>query len=102
MALKSIFEQVIYKVYPTTGNTRIMGDTFRQLTPFEILQKLRNTYGRMNIQEIELKLLQLNNSMDRNLLVEVMICNIEDVQRFLLATPRTKRNSLMYNCAPMD
>ena len=53
-----------------------MGDGFRQLTLFEILQKLRKTYGRANIQEIESKLLQLNNPMDRNLPVEVMIHDI--------------------------
>ena len=64
-----------------------MGDGFGQLTPFEILQHLGKTYGRANIQEIEAKLLHLNNPMDRNLPVEVMIQYIEDVQRFLLAKP---------------
>ena len=64
-----------------------MGDGFGKLTPFEILQRLRKTYGRANIQEIEAKLLHLNNPMDRNLPVEVMIRDIEDVQRFLLANP---------------
>ena len=73
------------KAYHTTGNTGIMGDGFGQLTPFEILQRLRKTYGQANIQEIEAKLLHLNNMMDRNLPVEVMIREIEDVQRFLLA-----------------
>ena len=102
MALKSTFEQVIDKAYHTTGNAGIMGDGFGQLTPFEILQKLRKTYGRANIQEIESKLLQLNNPMDRNLPVEVMICDIEDVQRFLLANPADEWNSPMCNCAPMD
>ena len=90
MALKSTFERVIDKAYHTTGNTGIMGDGFGQLTPFEILQKLRKTYGRAKIQEIESKLLQLNNPMDRNLPVEVMIRDIEDVQRFLLANPADK------------
>ena len=85
MALKATFERVIDKAYHTTGNTGIMGDGFGQLTPFEILQRLRKTYGRANIQEIEAKLLHLNNPMDRNLPVEVMIRDIEDVQRFLLA-----------------
>ena len=84
MALKSISERVIDKAYHTTGNTGIMGDGFGQLTPFEILQRLRKTYGRANIQEIESKLLHLNNPIDRNLPVEVMIRDIEDVQRFLL------------------
>ena len=102
MALKSTFERVIDKAYHTTGNTGIMGDGFGQLTPFEILQKLRKTYGRANIQEIELKLLQLNNPMDRNLPVEVMICDIEDVHVSSSRTPRTKWNSPMCNCAPMD
>ena len=78
---------MIDKVYHTTGNTGIMGDGFGQLTPFEILQSLQKTYGRANIQEIEAKLLHLNNLMDRNLPVEVMIRDIEDVQRFLLANP---------------
>ena len=64
-----------------------MGDDFGQLTPFKILQRLRKTYGRANIQEIEAKLLHLKNTMDRNLPVEVMIRDIEDVQRFLLAKP---------------
>ena len=73
MALKSTFERVIEKAYHTTGNTGIMGDGFGQLTPFEILQHLRKTYGRANIQEIEAKLLHLNNLMDRNIPVEVMI-----------------------------
>ena len=77
MALKSTFERVIDKAYHTTGNTVIMGDGFRQLTPFKILQKLRKTYGRANIQEIESKLLQLNNPMDRNLPMEVMIWDME-------------------------
>ena len=64
-----------------------MGDGFGQLTPFDILQRLRKTYGRANIQEIEAKLLHLDNPMDRNLPVEVMIRDIEDVQRFLFANP---------------
>ena len=76
MALKSTFELVIDKAYHTTDNTGIMGDGFGQLTLFEILQKLRKTYGRANIQEIESKLLQLNNPMDANLPVEVMIQDI--------------------------
>ena len=87
MALKSTFEQVIDKAYHTTGNTGIMGDGFGQLTPFKILQKLQKTYGRANIQEIKSKLLQLNNPMDRNLPVEVMIWDIEDVRPFLIANP---------------
>ena len=90
MALKSTFERVIYKAYHTTGNKGIMGDGFGQLTPFEILQRLRKTYGRANIQEIEAKLLLLNNPMDRNLPVEVMIQDIEDVQRFILANLEDK------------
>ena len=60
---------------------------FGKLTPFNILQRLLKTYGRANIQEIEAKLLYLNNTMDRNLPVEVMIRYIEDVQQFLLANP---------------
>ena len=67
-----------------------MGDGFGQLSPFDIQQRLRKTYGRANIQEIEAKLLLLNNLMDRNLPVEVMIIDIEDVQRFLLANPADK------------
>ena len=47
-------------------------------------------YGRAKIQEIEAKLLYLNSPMDRNLPVEVMIRDIEDVQRFLLANPSDK------------
>ena len=85
MALKAKFEIVIDKAYHTTGNTGIMGDGSGQLTPSEILQRLRKTYGRANIQEIEAKLLHLNNPMDRSLPVEVMIRDIEDVQLFLLA-----------------
>ena len=50
MARKSTFDIVIDKAYHTTGNTGIMGDGFGQLTPFEILQRLRKTYGRANIQ----------------------------------------------------
>ena len=87
MALKASFEIVIDKAYHTTVNTGIVGDGFGQLTPFEILQRLRKTYRRANIQEIEAKLLHLNNPMDRNLPVEVMIRGIEGVQRFLLANP---------------
>ena len=87
MALKSTFKRVIDKAYHTTSNTGIMGDGFGQLTPFEILQLIRKTYGQANIQEIEAKLLHLNNPMDSNLPVEVMIWYIEDVQRFLLANP---------------
>ena len=90
MALKATFERVIDKVYHTTGNTGIMGDGFGQLSPFDILQRLCKTYGKANIQEIEAKLLLLNNTMDRNLPVEVMIRDIEDVQRFLLANPAEK------------
>ena len=81
---------MIDKAYHTTGNTGIMGDGFGQLTPFEILQKLRKTYDRANIQEIEAKLLQLNNPMDRNLPVEVLIRDLADVQRFHLANPADK------------
>ena len=87
MALKATFERVIDKAYHTTGNTGIMGDSFWQLTPFEIPQRLRKTYGRANIQEIEAKLLHLNNQTERNLPVEVTIRDIEDVQRFLLSNP---------------
>ena len=79
MALKAIFERVIDKAYHTTGNTGIMGDGFGQLTSFEILQRLQKIYGRANIQEIEAKLLHLNNPMDRNLSVKVMIQDREDV-----------------------
>ena len=50
MALESTFKRVIDKAYHINGNTGIMGDRFGQLTPFEILQKLRKTYGRANIQ----------------------------------------------------
>ena len=67
MALKATFKIVIDKAYHTTGNTGIMGDGFGQLTPFEILQRLRKTYGQANIQDIEVKLLHLKNPMDRNL-----------------------------------
>ena len=87
MALKATFERVIDKSYHTTGNTGIMGECVGQLTPIEILQRLRKTYVRANIQKIEAKLLHLNNPMDRNLPVGVMIWDIEDVQRFLLANP---------------
>ena len=87
MALKATFGRVIDKAYHTPGNTIIMGDGFGQLTPFEILQRLRKTYGLANIQEIEARLLHLNNPMDRNLPVEVMIRDIEEVQRFVLAIP---------------
>ena len=69
-----------------------MGDGFGKLSPFDILQRLRKTYGRAKIQEIEAKLLLLNNPMDRNLPVEVMIRDIEDVQIFLLANPAEKWN----------
>ena len=87
MALKATFERVIDKAYHTTSNTGIMGDGFGQLTPFDILQGLRKTYGRANIQEIEVKLLHLNNTMYRKLPVEVIIRDIEDVQRFPLSNP---------------
>ena len=53
----------------------------------DILQRPRKTYGRENIQKIEANLLHLNNPMDRNLPVEVMITDVEDVQLFLLANP---------------
>ena len=76
MALIATFERLIEKAYHTTGNTGIMGDGFGQITPFEILKRLQNTYGQANIQEIEAKLLHLNNSMDRNLLVKLMIRDI--------------------------
>ena len=87
MELKATLERVIDKAYHTTGNTGIMGDGFGQLIPFKILQRLQKTYERANIQEIEAKLLHLNNPMDRKLPVEVMIRDIEDVHRFLLANP---------------
>ena len=93
---------MIDKAYHTTGNTGIMGDGFGQLTPFEILQWLQKTYGRANIQEIEAKLLQLNNPMDRNLPVKVMIRDIEEVQRLLLANPQTIWNLRTCNYALMD
>ena len=76
MALKATFKRVIDKAYHTTGNTGIMGNGFGQLTSFEILQRLRKTYGRVNIQEIEAKLLHLKNPMDIDLPVEVMIRDI--------------------------
>ena len=49
MALKATFERVIDKAYHTTGNTGIMGDGIGQLTPYDILQRLRKMYGRANI-----------------------------------------------------
>ena len=52
MALKATFKSAIDKAYHTTSNTGIMDDGFGQLTPFEILQSLRKTYGQANIQEI--------------------------------------------------
>ena len=90
MALKATFERVIDKAYHTTGNTGIMGDGFGQFTPYNILQRLQKMYGLANIQEIEAKLLHLNSPMDRNLPVEVIIWDIEDVQRFLLSNPEDK------------
>ena len=72
MALKGTFERVIDKAYQTTGNNSIMGNGFGKITPFEILQRLRKTYGRANIQEIEAKLLHLNNTMDRKLPVKAL------------------------------
>ena len=87
MAIKSTFERVIDKVYHTTGNTSIMGDGFGQLTSFDILQCLHKKYGRANIEDIGAKLLHLNNPIYRNLPVEVLIQDIEDVQQFLLANP---------------
>ena len=87
MELKATFERVIDKAYHTNSNTGIMRDGFGKLTPFKILQQLRKTYGREKIQEVEAKLLNLNNPMDRNLPVVVMIRYIEDVERFLLANP---------------
>ena len=80
MALKATFERVIDPAYHTNGNTGIMGDGFRQLVPYAILQKMRQSYGRATIQEIKVKLLQLNTPMDRNLPIKVMINDIEDVQ----------------------
>ena len=90
MALKATFERVINKAYHTTGTTGLMGDGFGQLNPYEILQKMRVMYGRATVQEIEAKLLLLNNPMDRNLPVEVMLKDIEDVQRLMLANPADK------------
>ena len=84
------FERVIDKAYHTTGNKGIMGDGFGQLSPFDILQKLRKTYGRANIQEIESNIILLKNKMYRNLPEQVMIRDIEDVQRFILANPADK------------
>ena len=60
------------------------------MRPYEILKKMRELYGRPTIQEIESKLQQLSTPMDRNLPVEVMIKDVEDVQRFLLANPADK------------
>ena len=87
MALKATFERVIDEAYHTTVNTGLMGDGFGQLTPHEILQKIRQSYGRATIQEVEEQYLKLSLPMDRNLPIEVMIRDIEDVQRFMLATP---------------
>jgi len=90
MALKTMFERVIDKAYHTTGNTGIMGNGFGQLTPFVILQRLRTSYGQATIEEVEAKLNLLQNPMDRTLPIEVMIKDLEDVQRFLLANPEEK------------
>ena len=90
MALKALFERVIDKAYHTTGTTGLMGNGFGQLTPYEILKKMWLMYGRPTVQEIKQNLLVLHNSMDRNLPVEVMLKDIEDVQRFLLANPVNK------------
>ena len=54
-------------------------------SPHSISSNAFKKNWRANIQKTEAKLLHLNNPMDRNLPLEVMIRDIEDVQRFLLA-----------------
>ena len=79
MALKATFERVIDKAYHITGNTSTVSDCFSQLTIFGIMQRLCEMYDRENIQEIDAKLLLLNNPMESNISREVMIIDIEDV-----------------------
>ena len=87
MALKATFERCVDNAYQTAGAVAIMGEGFGQLASWDILQWHRLNYGMAVVQEIEQKLLLLNNQMDRNLPVEVMIKTIEDIPNFLLANP---------------
>jgi hypothetical protein len=84
-ALKLMFERVIDASFHTSGNAALMANGFGNMTPPEIMTRMRRLYGKATIQELERQLLILQQPMDRNNPVEVMLRAIEEVQMFLLA-----------------
>ena len=55
--------------------------------PPHIIEHLKRLYGTLSLQEIDQALLRLHDPMYCNQVLEVMLCNTEGVQMFLMAHP---------------
>ena len=60
---------------------------FGNVEPPAILERLKRLYCTPSLQELEQALLCVHGPMDCNQPVEVMLCNNEEVQMFLMAHP---------------
>ena len=60
---------------------------FGSLTPDVILARLMHLYGKPSIPELNQALSRLQEPMDRAASIAVMLCNIKEVQMFLLVNP---------------
>ena len=76
-SLTTMLERVIDEYYHTSGNAALTETWFGSIHPYEILQRLRTMYVKETIQEIESKLLTIQQPMERNATVEVMLRGIE-------------------------
>jgi len=86
MALKTFFEWVINKAcHLSATSTGLCG--FGNDKPLLILSCLQLMYGHPSDSKTECHLLHLHEPMDRTLSIEVMLCQIEEVQQFIIANP---------------
>ncbi len=58
---------------------------FGNLAPGDILARLVELYGRPSLTELKKGLQRLHDPMDRRAPVKVILCDIEEIQMFLLA-----------------
>ena len=70
---------------------------FGALNPPTIITQLQRSYGKPSYQNIKANLERLNEPMDRAQPIEVMLRNIEQVQRFLLQNPEEDRQLTQVN-----
>ena len=88
--LITILENDIEKLYHTGGT--IMGATgFGTITAPQIIARLQQNYGKPVIGDIKKSLFRLNDTMDRNMPIEVMLRSLKEVQMFLLESSKENR-----------